>query len=71
MPKLYSHSEVLSYNKGYADGFKAASAAAPALLEALERLVARLDAHYGGDPTQDWQEQSMARAAIAQAKGNA
>ena len=44
-------------------------AAAPTLLEALERLVHRLDVHYGGDPAQDWHEQSDARAAIAQAKG--
>jgi len=44
--------------------------AAPALLEALEGLVARLDDHFGSDQAQDWKEQEQARAAILAAKGD-
>ena len=40
-------------------------AAAPQLLEALERLTRRLDSHFGGtDRSHDWKEQEQARAAI-------
>jgi hypothetical protein len=45
-------------------------AAAPDLREALEKLMARLDEHFGGpNRSGDWEEQAAARAALAKANG--
>jgi|GEM_PF-3447906 len=41
------------------------------LLAALKGLMQRLDSHFGGpNSSNDWQEQEMARAAIAQAEAH-
>jgi hypothetical protein len=45
-------------------------AAAPELYAALERLVDRLDSHFGGPSrSSDWEEQEDARKALAKARG--